>query len=446
MQKEEMLNGSSFFPSSSSLVMKISFIALALFAFAQQSIAAQGTAKANSPSEIISPETLKTIKANSEENPWFIKYYAPWCGHCQKLEPIWNQLAGDLKGTIGVGEINCEDNKELCSENGVSGLPSLKFYGHGTVFEYSGERTAEKLEEYAKKMAGPPVENVDEAGLIERLTQSPVSVVTFCGEEDHAIKELTEEMAIPLMGKVPFYTTSDVYAFKRFNLGFEDVPAMLIVKDDQEVLYTPLAEINLLDKSSRLELLSWINKERFPLINMLNRANSVDLLKGDHLVVMALMDNNNDESVKAFRDLATEWKNEATENDKNTLFVQLDASLWANYANRIYKLTKSKVPKAIIMDPSRKQYFSVDVDENTLTIDKPKELFKTIRAVSAGEITGTSTNPPRGVSMLDNLFNFVGTHWIATSLGLCLLSSLFMRYILGDPTPSPVEGEAKKED
>lgn len=44
---------------------------------------------------------------------WFIKFYAPWCGHCKKLAPIWNEVAGELKGEVKFGNVDATVNTKL---------------------------------------------------------------------------------------------------------------------------------------------------------------------------------------------------------------------------------------------------------------------------------------------------------------------------------------------
>lgn len=60
---------------------------------------------------ITSSEELKAITESKE--PWFIKFYAPWCGHCKNLAPEWIQVANRLKNRVNVGEVNCDANKGL---------------------------------------------------------------------------------------------------------------------------------------------------------------------------------------------------------------------------------------------------------------------------------------------------------------------------------------------
>ena len=59
----------------------------------------------------------------------FVKFFAPWCGHCKALAPAWEQLAQEHGDAITIARVDCttDINDELCTQQRALGFPHLKF-------------------------------------------------------------------------------------------------------------------------------------------------------------------------------------------------------------------------------------------------------------------------------------------------------------------------------
>lgn len=102
---------------------------------------------------------LETTKGKSV----FIKWFAPWCGHCQELAPKWKQMAQELENNenVLVASVDCTQEEAWCVSLGIQGFPTLLFGdpSHGGVFleAYNGDKTYEALSEFANETLNKPI-------------------------------------------------------------------------------------------------------------------------------------------------------------------------------------------------------------------------------------------------------------------------------------------------
>ncbi|CAI5483709.1 unnamed protein product [Closterium sp. Yama58-4] len=96
-----------------------------------------------------------------KEEAAFVKFYAPWCGHCKKLAPEYENFATAFKKTksVVIAKVDCDEHKDLCSKYSVSGFPTLKWFpaGESKPEDYSGGREASDLVEFVNEKLGTHV-------------------------------------------------------------------------------------------------------------------------------------------------------------------------------------------------------------------------------------------------------------------------------------------------
>lgn len=124
------------------------------------------------------------------EKDVFAEFYAPWCGHCQRLAPVWDTLAEKYADTnIVIAQMDLTENDlPEAAPFTVEGFPTLKFRpaGQKEFVDYDGDRSLESLVEFVEKNSkSKPVEkrDVEEEAEVEEDAEEEE-------EEAHARDEL----------------------------------------------------------------------------------------------------------------------------------------------------------------------------------------------------------------------------------------------------------------
>lgn len=125
-----------------------------------QQCAAAADSDAADSSVALTRETYDELTAGKTV---FIKFFAPWCGHCQALQPDWEKLAKEwLSHNVGlVASVDCSTQQDLCEDFDIQGLPTL-LYGDPSqsgvyLHEYRGDKSYASLSQFAKQNISKPM-------------------------------------------------------------------------------------------------------------------------------------------------------------------------------------------------------------------------------------------------------------------------------------------------
>jgi thioredoxin 1 len=65
--------------------------------------------------------------------PVLVDFWAPWCGPCQMVGPVLNEIAKESEDRYRVTKVNIDDNPALMQRFGIRGVPAFLFFSGGQL-------------------------------------------------------------------------------------------------------------------------------------------------------------------------------------------------------------------------------------------------------------------------------------------------------------------------
>jgi protein disulfide-isomerase len=255
----------------------------------------------------LNAESFQNLVTMTQE-PWFIKFYAPWCHHCQAMASNWQQLAKEMKGRLNIGEVNCDAESRLCKDVRVRGYPTIHFFKGGERVEYDGLRGLGDFIHYSEKALDicNGIQDVDLESFMELEKNEEVIFVYF-----YDFATTTEDfmaldrLPMSLIGHAKIVKTQDPKMFERFKIT--TWPRLLVSRDGRPTYYTPLAPKEMRDTH---QLLTWMKSVWLPIVPELTASNARDIMDGK-IVVLGILNREDETSfISAKREMksaAGEW-------------------------------------------------------------------------------------------------------------------------------------------
>jgi protein disulfide-isomerase A1 len=94
-----------------------------------------------------------------------VEFYAPWCGHCKKLAPIYEEVAGNLKHNTNLVIAKMDSTTNEVDSVSIQGFPTIKFFpanNKSNPIDFNGDRTVEGFTKFLQEHSTNAVKAKDD--------------------------------------------------------------------------------------------------------------------------------------------------------------------------------------------------------------------------------------------------------------------------------------------
>ncbi|TPX33927.1 hypothetical protein SmJEL517_g03369 [Synchytrium microbalum] len=255
------------------------------------------------------------------------------------LAPEYEVAATELKPSkIALAKVDCTVETALCEEHGVKGYPTLKVFKNKNAMDYAGQRKADSIVSYMKKLARPAVTELTADKVAAFSADDKVVIIGFFANTTSEYKSF-QNVAAKLSEKFSFGVCSDPAAKKEYG----DASVVLFKKfDEGKNLYT--------DTITESGLESFIGSNSVPLMDDIGPENYASYVESGKPLAY-FFTATDDQKASWIESIAKEFKADIN-------FVYIDAVKFGGHAKNLN--LKEDWPAFAIQRPAEGTKYPMD--------------------------------------------------------------------------------------
>lgn len=244
-------------------------------------------------------EFKEKVLDDTTDQIWFVKFYAPWCGHCRHLYPEILKVSEHYKGNekVKIAKVDCSVETKLCKEQNVVSYPTMRIFSKGNLIKQykRPKRTHTDIIKFIEKGIQPDIIKIQSYDQINELSSDlsayPILLIMFNSETEinqnlEFLEEIVKKNDFEVTIAVTYAksvksrvleNTKD-HKFSNTDLCLTSPCITMIGKDN----FSPSI---LLVKETEFTL-NFMQQYRFPFLNAPSRMEFIEYLNSGNLVVI----------------------------------------------------------------------------------------------------------------------------------------------------------------